>query len=115
MSGITDRPLDQPWLTVEQAAAYSGFTIHGIRQKIRDGNLPAYKARGSRRVRIHADDLEGMITNGRESLAARIRRALADHADEMPDLTDEQIRLAARLLPEPETRQSAAEQREAGP
>ena len=31
----------QPWLTVEQAAAYSGSTIHGIRQKIRDGDLPA--------------------------------------------------------------------------
>ena len=95
----------QPWLTVEQAAAYSGSTIHGIRQKIRDGDLPAYKPRDSRRVRIHADDLEDMISDAQESLAARIRRVLADHGEAMPDLSDEQIRLAARLLPAPPPRE----------
>jgi hypothetical protein len=56
--------------------------------------------RGSRLLRIERADLDDMIA-GRDSLAARIRRVLADHGDQLPDLTDEQIRALARLLPRP--------------
>jgi hypothetical protein len=37
----------------------------------------------------------------REALAAKIRRALAEDGDTIPELTDEQIALVARLLPRP--------------
>jgi excisionase family DNA binding protein len=88
------------WLTVDQAAAYSGFSTRTIRQRIHDGDLPACVPRGSRLLRIDRADVDDMIA-GRESLAARIRRVLADHGDELPDLTDEQITVLARLLPRP--------------
>ena len=30
------------WLTVEQAAEYAGFSTRTIRQRVHDGDLPAY-------------------------------------------------------------------------
>jgi excisionase family DNA binding protein len=101
-------PIEPRWLTVEQAAAASGFTTRTIRDKIKDGDLIAYKPRGSRVLRIHPGDLDAMITGGQESLAARIRRVLADHGGTIPDATDEQIRAAARLLPLPAPRGNGA-------
>ena len=91
------------WLTVAEAAAYSGFSTRTIRQRIKDGDLPAYIPRGSRLLRIDRADLDEMIA-GRETLAARIRRVLAEHGDELPSLSDDQIRVLARLLPPPEVR-----------
>ena len=88
------------WLTVAEAAAYSGFSTRTIRQRIHDGDLNAYLPRGSRLLRIDRADLDEMIA-GREPLADRIRAVLADHGDELPDLSDEQIRTLARLLPRP--------------
>jgi excisionase family DNA binding protein len=88
------------WLTVTQAAAYTGFSARTIRQRIHDGDLPAYMPRGSRLLRIERADLDDMIA-GRESLTARIRRVLDDHGGELPPLSDEQIRALARLLPRP--------------
>jgi excisionase family DNA binding protein len=88
------------WLTVAEAAEYSRMSSRTIRQRIHDGDLNACIPRGSRLLRIHRADLDDMLA-GRNSLAARIRAALADHGDEVPPLSDEQIRALARLLPRP--------------
>lgn len=50
------------WLSVRQAAEYSGFATRTIHKRIADGDLPAYIPRGSRVVRIDADDLDAMMT-----------------------------------------------------
>lgn len=99
--------MDTPrrWATVAEAARYSKFATRTIRQRIKDGDLPAYKPRGSRELRVDLADVDELIASGEgESLAARIRRVLADHGDQLPDLTDEQIRTLARLLPRPSMR-----------
>ncbi len=50
------------WLSVRQAAEYSGFATRTIHKRIADGDLPAYVPRGSRVLRIDGDDLDAMIT-----------------------------------------------------
>jgi excisionase family DNA binding protein len=50
------------WLTVREAAEYSGFATRTIRKRIAEGVLPAYLPRGSRLLRIDGDDLDAMIT-----------------------------------------------------
>ncbi len=50
------------WATVREAAAYSRFATRTIRQRIADGHLPAYVARGGRTIRIDLDDLDDMLT-----------------------------------------------------
>lgn len=92
------------WSTVAGAARYSGFAVRTIRQRIADGDLPAHKPRGSRELRVDLADVDEMITSGRDPLAERIRRIIAEHDGELPDLTDEQIALLARLLPRPPAR-----------
>lgn len=90
------------WVTVPQAAAYTGYSTRTIRQRIHDGDLPAYMPRGSNELRIDRADLDDMIRQGRrESLAAQIRRVIAEHGEGWPEPTDEQIRELARLLPRP--------------
>ena len=90
------------WLTVAEAAAYSGFSTRTIRQRIHDGDLAAYMPRGSRLLRVDRADLDEMIQHGdRESLAAQIRRIIAEEGDTFPEPTDDQIREIARLLPRP--------------
>ena len=90
------------WLTVPQAAKYSSYSTRTIRQRIHDGDLPAYMPRGSNELRIDRADLDDMIRQGRrESLAAQIRRVIAEHGEEWPEPTDDQIREIARLLPRP--------------
>jgi excisionase family DNA binding protein len=85
------------WATIDQVADYTGFSTRTIRQRIADGDVPAYKPHGSRIWLIDLADVDRMITEqGNESLAARIRRILAEH--ELPDPTDEQITLAVRQL-----------------
>ena len=49
------------WLSVRQAAEYSGFATRTIHKRIADGDLPAYLPRGSRVLRIDGDDLDAMI------------------------------------------------------
>jgi excisionase family DNA binding protein len=49
------------WASVAEAAKYSGYAIRTIRQRIADGDLPAYIARGSRVLRIDLDDVDDMI------------------------------------------------------
>jgi excisionase family DNA binding protein len=93
------------WATIAQVAAYTGFSTRTIRQRIADGDLIAHKPYGSRIWLIDLDDVDQMITGqGHESLAARIRRVLAENGDQIPDPTDEQIALVARLLPRPPAR-----------
>jgi excisionase family DNA binding protein len=70
------------WLSVAEAADYSGFATRTIHKKIADGDLPAYIPRGSRVLRIDIRDLEDMMTgagrvpsahlgNGKKARAAR--------------------------------------------
>ena len=67
-SDTTDPPvIVQRWYSPRQAAEYTGFTIHAIREHIRRGTLPAYIPRGSRLVRIHVDDLDAMVADARWS------------------------------------------------
>ncbi len=90
------------WLTPAEAARYAKQSTRTIRQRVHDGDLPAYTPRGSRLVLIDRADLDEMITSGgRESLAAQIRRVIAEHGEEWPEPTDDQIREIARLLPRP--------------
>lgn len=89
------------WSTVAGAARYSGFAVRTIRQRIADGDLPAYKPRGSRELRVDLADVDELITSGRDPLAERIRRIVAERGGELPDLTDEQVALLARLLCRP--------------
>jgi excisionase family DNA binding protein len=56
-------PQGRQWLTVPQAAEHTGFSIRTIRQRIADGDLPAYIPRGSRVLRIDLHDLDKMITS----------------------------------------------------
>ncbi len=73
-----------------------------LSQRIHDGDLPAYMPRGSRLLRVDRADLDEMIQHGgRESLAAQIRRIIAERGDTFPEPTDDQIREIARLLPRP--------------
>lgn len=100
------------WLTVQGSAEYSGYSVRTIRQKIRDGELPAYRPRGGRALRIDRADLDTMITGTATApnededpevaaLVAGIQAVLDDHGDQLPDLTEEQVRLFARLMPPP--------------
>jgi excisionase family DNA binding protein len=50
------------WLTVQEAARYSGYSVRTIRKRIANGDLPAFRPRGSRVLRIDADDVDAMIT-----------------------------------------------------
>ena len=76
-----------------EAATYTKLSTRTIRQRIHDGDLPAYMPRGSNELRIDRADLDDMIRQGRrESLAAQIRRMIAEHGEEFPEPTDEQIR-----------------------
>lgn len=88
------------WLTVAEAATYAKLCRRTIRKRIHDGDLPACTPRGSRLLRIDRTDLDDMIA-GKEPLAVRIRRVLADHGDDLPPLSENQIRHLARLLPAP--------------
>lgn len=83
------------WATIPQVAVYSTYATRTVRQRVKDGDLPAYKPHGSRVWLIDLNDVDKMIEQGHESLAARIRRVLGEH--ELPaDLTDDQIVTAVR-------------------
>ena len=79
------------WLSVREAADYSGFATRTIRKRIDDGDLPAYVPRGSRLLRIDAADLDAMITaegripsahlgDGRPAVRPRSRKGSHDAA-----------------------------------
>lgn len=90
------------WLTVAESAKYAKMSARTIRQRVHDGDLAAYKPRGSRLLLIDRADLDKMIRHGgKETLAAQIRRVITEIGDTFPDPTDDQIRAIARLLPRP--------------
>jgi excisionase family DNA binding protein len=66
------------WLTVREAAEYSGFATRTIRKRIAEGVLPAYLPRGSRVLRIDGDDLDAMIIAGGRIPSAHLARANGD-------------------------------------
>ena len=104
MSARRDRDND---LTSFEAAALSGYPVKTILRWAREGTLPARKVTGrgqGGQYRIRQADLDAVLArppSGQDPLAIRIRRVLAAHADELPEPTDTQIRLIAKLLPRP--------------
>jgi excisionase family DNA binding protein len=57
------------YLSVPEAADYAGYCTRTIRNRIKAGDLPARKPRGSRLWRIKIADLDVMLA-GREPLGA---------------------------------------------
>jgi excisionase family DNA binding protein len=49
------------WASVAEAAHYAGMSTRTIRQRVADGDLPAYKPVGSRLVKIDLSDVDAMI------------------------------------------------------
>jgi excisionase family DNA binding protein len=99
---MTDPSDGHDWLTVAESAKYAKMSTRTIRQRIHDGDLAAYIPRGSRLLLVDRADLDAMIRHGgKETLAAQIRRVIAEHGDTFPEPTDDQIREIARLLPRP--------------
>lgn len=96
-------PRERRWATLAQTAEYTHCSTRTVRQRIADGDWPAYKPRGSRTWLLDLDEIDRVIRwLGTESLAAKIRRVLAeDDEGPPPDFSDETIREVARLLPRP--------------
>lgn len=76
---------DDRALTVQEAADFSRYTPETLMERIRGGDLPAHKPRGSREWRIRLGDLRrwlwesGQSARGdscRDDLDARARKAL---------------------------------------
>jgi excisionase family DNA binding protein len=99
-------------LTPAEAAERSPYSRQTIWRWIRQGKLPARRVPGRGpgfEYRIDSADLDARLAGeptlpplppGDDPLAAHIRRVLTDGRG-FPDLTDDQIRLIARLLPRP--------------
>lgn len=51
--------VESPWMTVEEAAAYSKMSPRTVRRRIIDGDLPAYRHRGVLRVKV--DEVDRML------------------------------------------------------
>lgn len=49
------------WLTQREAADYIGVTDRTIRNYIARGDLPAWRVRGSRLIRIDRADLDALL------------------------------------------------------
>jgi predicted DNA-binding transcriptional regulator AlpA len=49
------------WATLREVCAYSGFSERTIRQRVSDGDLAAYIARGSRVLRFDLADVDDLI------------------------------------------------------
>lgn len=49
------------FITVVEAAGRLGVSVSFIRKLIREGRLPARRIRGSRLVRIHIAELDGLL------------------------------------------------------
>jgi excisionase family DNA binding protein len=54
-------PAYRRWLSQVEAADYLGVSDRTIRAYIARGDLPASRVRGSRVIRIAADDLDAML------------------------------------------------------
>lgn len=61
MPATRPRAAPRRWLSVREAADYCGFAVRTLRQRIADGDLPAYQPRGSRLLRIDVRDVDAMI------------------------------------------------------
>ena len=51
----------QTYCSLGQAATYLGYTERFVRNKIRDGALPAYRTKGSRSLRVRVSDLDELL------------------------------------------------------
>ncbi|OBE98985.1 hypothetical protein A5775_07530 [Mycobacterium sp. 852002-10029_SCH5224772] len=45
---------------LKQAADYLGICVKSVRRRIADGDLPAFKIRGTRSIRVYLHDLDAM-------------------------------------------------------
>ncbi len=61
MATSATSPTQTTLLTRRQAAALLGCSEKSIRNYIASGNLPAYRVRGSRLLRIRRADLESLL------------------------------------------------------
>jgi hypothetical protein len=90
-------------LTTAQAGEIALASVWTVERWARDGMLPV--TRKGRTIFIDRGDLAEFmaVRVGRyrplDPLTTQIRQVLRDHADELPEPTDDQIRLIARLLP----------------
>lgn len=50
-----------PWLSQAEAAEYLGVTDRTIRNYIARGDLPGYRVRGSRLVRLRLSDVDALL------------------------------------------------------
>lgn len=48
------------WLTLAEAAAYTGFSTKTLRRRISDGSLTGYRA-GPREIRVDVDELDALF------------------------------------------------------
>ena len=68
MSSATSSDRVPVWLSQQQAADYLGVTDRTVRNYIARGDLKGHRAKGSRIIRIHRDDLDAFLrpipTNG---------------------------------------------------
>lgn len=49
------------WLTLDEAAQRTGWTVRTVRRYIDSGRLVAYRATGGRTLRLRSDDVDGLF------------------------------------------------------
>ncbi len=84
---LVPKPDDDRALTVTEAAQFARYTPETLMERIRAGDLAAYKPKGSREWRVRLGDLRrwlwesgrdigATLSEGREDKEARARKAL---------------------------------------
>lgn len=56
--------ITSPWLTLEEAAAYTKLSTASITRARKSGNLPGYKVQGKKLWRFHVADLDRWLQKG---------------------------------------------------
>jgi excisionase family DNA binding protein len=54
-------PAESPWLTVDQACAYTGLSKDAIYKLTAVGGIPTHKKRGGQGLRFHRDELDAWM------------------------------------------------------
>jgi excisionase family DNA binding protein len=91
-------PAPDEWLTLQQGSKEMKCTVRTLREKINEGELPAYRL-GGRVIRIRRSDLEALL---RPIGGATAHERLAEHAARVvagwPPPTGEQLARVAAIL-----------------
>ncbi|MCT2023187.1 helix-turn-helix domain-containing protein [Corynebacterium sanguinis] len=56
---MTQQTITRKWLTLKEAAVYTGYSVKTLRRRIQDGTLKA--SRTGRDYRVKTDDLDAMF------------------------------------------------------